>query len=125
MFPRRIYLRVSKRVADAADRARMLRLCDELRAEALPAPTILRDAGLRVVRFDSLNEEDARYPHLAAMRSTMAKIDHWAHALIGDTFADEYTPGQELLGVDGARCRGGRIASNEYYTPCLRSALML
>jgi hypothetical protein len=45
----------------------------------------------------------------------MAKVDHWAHALIGDTFADEYTPGQELLGVDGVRCRGGRIASNESY----------
>ena len=94
----------------------MLRLCDDLRAEALPAPTILRDAGLRVVRFDSLTEEDARYPHLAAMRSTMAKVDHWAHALIGDTFADEYTPSQELLGVAGMRCRGGRIASNECYT---------
>ena len=40
MFPRRICLRVSKRVADEADRARMLRLCDDLRAEALPAPTI-------------------------------------------------------------------------------------
>ena len=50
------------------------------------------------------------------MRSTMAKVDHWAHALIGDTFADEYTPGQELLGVDGVRCRGGRIASSESYT---------
>ena len=66
MFPLR---RVSKRVADEADRARMLRLCDELRAEALPAPTILRDAGLRVVRFDSLTD-------FAAMRSTMAKVDH-------------------------------------------------
>ena len=61
IFPRRISLRMSKRVADEADRARMLRLCDELRAEALPAPTILRDAGLRVVRFDSLTEADARY----------------------------------------------------------------
>ena len=115
MFPRRICLRVSKRVADEADRARMLRLCDDLRAEAIPAPTILRDVGLRVVRFDSLTEADARNPHLAAMRSTMAKVDHWAHALIGDTFADEYSVGQELLGVDGARCRGGRIASNESY----------
>ena len=45
----------------------------------------------------------------------MARVDHWAHAKIGDTFADEYAAGQELLGVDGVRCRGGRIASNESY----------
>jgi hypothetical protein len=116
MFPRRICLRVSKRVNDETDRSRMLNLCNQLRAEALPAPAILLAAGLKVVRFDELTEADARYPHLAAMRSTMAKVDHWAHALIGETFADEYTIGQELLGVDGTRCRGGRIASNESYT---------
>ena len=52
---------MSKRVTDEADRARMLRLCDELRAEALLAPT---DAGLKVVPFDSLTEF---YPHLAAL----------------------------------------------------------
>jgi hypothetical protein len=116
MFPRRICLRVSKRVTDPADRARMVRLCDELRAEVHPVPAILREAGLRVVRFEDLGEEDARYPHLAAMRSTMARVDHWAHSLIGETVADEYAVGQELLGVDGVRCRGGRIASNETYT---------
>jgi hypothetical protein len=116
MFPRRICLRVSKRVTDPADRARMVQLCDELRAEDRPVVEILRDAGLRVVKFGDLVEDDARYPHLAAMRSTMARVDHWAHTLIGDTFADEYAAGQELLGVDGVRCRGGRIASNETYT---------
>ena len=116
MFPRRICLQVSKRVADEADRARMLTLCNELRSEARPVAAILRDAGLRVVHFDSLTEADASYPHVAAMRSTMARVDHWAHALIGDSFADEYVVGQELLGVDGVRCRGGRIASNETYT---------
>jgi hypothetical protein len=116
MFPRRLCLEVSKRVPDPADRARMLRLCDELRAESRPAPDILLDAGLRVMRFEDLSEADARVPHLAAMRSTMARIDHWAHALIGETPAGEFAVGQELLGVDGVRCRGGRIASNETYT---------
>ena len=116
MFPRRICLRVSKRVADAADRARMVQMCDELRAEVLPTVHILKNAGLRVVPFEDLSEDDAKYPHLAAMRSTMSRVDHWAHALIGDTENDEYAVGQELLGVDGVRCRGGRIASNESYT---------
>ena len=116
MFPRRICLRVSKRVTDPADREKMMRLCDELRAEALPVPDILYNAGLPVIKFEDLTEADAHFPHLAATRSTMARVDHWAHALIGETLADEYAVGQELLGVDGVRCRGGRIASNESYT---------
>ena len=116
MFPRRICLQVSKRVPDEADRGRMLTLCNELRAEALPAKAILQNAGLKVVRFGDLTEEDAKYPHIAAMRSTMAKVDHWAHDLIGETAAGEYALNEELLGVDGTRCRGGRIASNESYT---------
>jgi hypothetical protein len=116
MFPRRICLQISKRVTDEADRCRMLTLCNELRSEVRPVAAILRDAGLRVVRFDSLTEADASYPHVAAMRSTMARVDHWAHGLIGESFADEYLVGQELFGVDGVRCRGGRIASNETYT---------
>ena len=37
----------------------MLTLCSELRAEALPAKAILRNAGLKVVRFGDLTEEDA------------------------------------------------------------------
>ena len=67
MFPRRICLQVSKRVPDEADRARMLTLCNELRAEAVRTTTILRNAGLKVVRFDALTEEDASFPHIAAM----------------------------------------------------------
>ena len=150
MFPRRICLRVSKRVADPGDRARMMSLCEELRAEARPVADILRAAGLPTVRFDALTEADARYPHVAAMRSTVSRVDYWAHELIGETYADEgdvivaamrvgmkevgpsagtnapppartspaqvYLKGQELLGVDGCRCKGGRIASNETYT---------
>jgi hypothetical protein len=116
MFPRRIVLQMSKRVTDPTDRARMTRLCEELREEVRPVADILRDAGLPVVRFESLTEGDARYPHIAAMRSTMAKVDHWAHEAVGETGpGDVYLPGQELFGVDGCRCKGGRIASNETY----------
>ena len=115
LFPRRICLEVSKRVPDEADRARMLHLCDELRAEERPVPDILLGAGLRVVNFADLTQEDARHPHLAAMLSTVARVDRWAHALIGDHTAD-YVVGEELLGVGGAKVSGGRrISSNETY----------
>ena len=46
----------------------------------------------------------------------MARVDHWAQDAIGRTLAGEYLVGEELLGVDGTRCRGGRIASNETYS---------
>ena len=50
----------------------MMKLCDKLRAEALPVPAILRDS----IRFEDLTKTDAGYPHLAATRSTMARMDH-------------------------------------------------
>ena len=59
----------------------MLSLCDELRAEVRPVPDILLGAGLRVMNFADLKEEDARFPHLAAMHTTMARVDHWAHSV--------------------------------------------
>jgi hypothetical protein len=113
MFPRCILLEVSKRVRDPADRQRMTNLCTELREEVRPVVDILRDAGLRTVAFEDLTKEEAHYPHVSAMRATMARVDHWAHAARGES--DEYLVGQELLGVDGVRCRGGRICSNETY----------
>ena len=115
LFPRRISLQVSKRVREPADRDRMFQLCEAQRAEETPVVDILRGANLRTVKFEDLTEDDARYPHVAAMRSTMARVDHWAHAAIGETYAAEYAIGQGLLGVDGCRCKGGRIASNETY----------
>ena len=75
----------------------------------------LRGAGLREVDFKDLTEEDAKYPHIACLRATVARVDHWAHTVIGDTFHGEYEVGQKLLGVDGCRCRGGRIYSNMSY----------
>jgi hypothetical protein len=65
--------------------------------------------------FLDLTEDDAKFPHIAAMRSTMARVDHWAHEAIGATFKDEYEIGEELLGVDGCTCKGGRISPNESY----------
>ena len=114
MFPRRLTLRVSKRCS-GADRERMHKLCNELRDETKKVVPTLKAAGLREVNFADLTEEDAAYPHIAAMRSTVARVDHWAHALIGDTYHEEYEPGQLLLGVDGCACKGGRICSNMTY----------
>ena len=114
MFPRRLTLRVSKRCS-GADRERMHKLCNELRDETKKVVPTLKAAGLREVNFADLTEEDAAYPHIAAMKSTVARVDHWAHALIGDTYHEEYEPGQLLLGVDGCACKGGRICSNMTY----------
>jgi len=114
LFPRRLTLQISKRCS-GPDRARMHTLCDQLRSESSPVVDTLRAAGLREFDFNDLTEEDAAHPHIAAMRSTMARVDHWAHSVIGETFQDEFEIGQTLLGVDGCRCKGGRICSNMTY----------
>ncbi len=116
LFPRRLCLQISKRVEDPADRVRMRRLCDELAEGILPVTTILDNAGLERRAFHDMTDADAGFPHIAATRSTMARVDFWVHGAIGMALAGEYLVGEELLGVDGTRCRGGRIASNETYT---------
>ena len=94
----------------------MYKLCEELRDETKNVVTTLRSAGLREVDFKDLTEEDAGYPHIAAMRSTVTRVDHWVHTVIGDSAHGEYEFGQTLLGVDGCRCKGGkRIYSNMSY----------
>jgi len=115
LFPRRLCLQISKRVTDPADRVRMRRLCDELAEAVLPVSTILANAGLERRSLLDMTEADAGFPHIAATRSTMSRVDHWVHSAIGAAFPGEYLVGEELLGVDGTRCRGGRIASNETY----------
>ncbi len=45
----------------------------------------------------------------------MFKVDNFVHKHIGET---KHKIGQELLGADGCRCEGGRIASNETYVVC-------
>ena len=57
------------------------------------------------------------------MRSTMAKVDHWAHALIGDTFADEYTLARSFSASMGFAA--GAAMPTTSLTPLLRSASML
>jgi hypothetical protein len=119
MFPRCICLQVSKRVPDEADRGRMLTLCNELRAEALPAKAILQNAGLKVVRFGDLTEEDAKYPHIAAMRSTMAKVDHWAHDLIA-RLQQVNTPSMRNCWALMGRDAEGGASPRMNHIPCLR-----
>ena len=113
LFPRRLCLQISKRV-NADDRIKMRQLCDDLAEGLLPISQIC--ARLEHRSFLDLTEDDAKFPHIAAMRSTMARVDHWAHEAIGATFKDEYEIGEELLGVDGCTCKGGRISPNESYT---------
>jgi len=115
LFPRRLCLQISKRVTDPAERVRMRRLCDDLAEAVLPVSAILKSAGLERRSLFEMTEADAGFPHIAATRSTMSRVDHWIHGYIGATFAGEYLVGEELIGVDGTRCRGGRIASNETY----------
>ena len=114
MFPRTLTLRVSKRCS-GENRERMHKLCDELREETKDVVETLRAAGLREVDFKDLTDEDAAFPHIAATRSTVARVDHWVHTVIGNTTHGEYEYGQTLFGVDGCKCKGGRIYSNMSY----------
>jgi hypothetical protein len=75
----------------------------------------LKDYKFQCVDFKDLTKDDASYPHISALRQTMFKVDNFVHKHIGETKHNEYAIGQELLGVDGCRCKGGRIASNETY----------
>jgi hypothetical protein len=115
MFPVRLTLTTSKRVKDPQERKKMLHLCNELREEKRPVFDILKDYKFIRVDFKDLTKEDASYPHISALRQTMFKVDNFVHKHIGETKHNEYAIGQELLGVDGCRCKGGRIASNETY----------
>ena len=113
MFPVRLTLTTSKRVKDPEERKKMLNLCNELREEKRPVLDILKD--FQCVDFKDLTKDDASYPHISALRQTMFKVDNFVHNHIGETKHNEYKIAQELLGVDGCRCKGGRIASNETY----------
>ena len=93
----------------------MHKLCDELREETKDVVETLRAAGLREVDFKDLTDEDAAFPHIATTRSTVARVDHWVHTVIGNTAHGEYEYGQTLFGVDGCKCKGGRIYSNMSY----------
>ena len=114
MFPRQLTLQVSKRCA-GEDRERMHKLCDGLRDKSRDVVATLQAAGLREVNFKDLTDEDAAYPHIAATRATASRVDHWVHSAIGATPHGEYEYGQTLFGVDGCKCKGGRIYSNMPY----------
>ena len=96
----------------------MHNLCNALQDTTKSVKSSLLTAGLKEVNFEDLTEMDAAYPHIAVMQTTMARVDHWAHSCISnliDTDKGGYLPGQRLLGVGGARCKGGRIHSNMPY----------
>ena len=116
LFPNRLTLRFSKRCSTPEEGRRMEVLCEDLRAEVEAVPTILKRHGIPVVNFESLNGDDAKYPHIAATRDTVALVNSWAHKLIEPNCPDAYLEGQELLGRGGGEVRGGRLNPNEVYT---------
>ena len=90
----------------------MHKLCDALRDTSKPVVESLRAAGLREVNFEDLTEEDIVkpeadrkdendkfWPHIAAMGTTLARVNHGAHPIAGESFCDEYIPGQLLMGL--------------------------
>ena len=89
MFPRRLTLQVSKRCA-GEDRERMHKLCEELRDETNDVVETLQAAGLHEMEFKDLTDDDACHPHIAAMRSSVVRVDHWVHTVIGDSAHSEY-----------------------------------
>ena len=57
-------------------------MCEDLRTDLGTRPAaILARHGLRVVNFNDLTEEDARCPHIAATRETVAKVNAWVAAI--------------------------------------------
>ena len=117
LFPRRLTLQYSKRCGDESEGRRMEAMCEDLRTDLGTRPAaILARHGLRVVNFNDLTEEDARCPHIAATRETVAKVNAWAHPIHEPERPNEYLPGQQLLGNGGGAVKGGRLNPNELYT---------
>jgi hypothetical protein len=116
LFPHRLTLRYSKRCSTPEEGRRMEALCEDLRAELEGVPMILQRHGLSIVDFESLGVDDAKCPHLAATRDTVAAVNSWAHSLIEPDQPDAYLVGQQLLGRDGGKVKGDRLNPNEIYT---------
>ena len=80
LFPRCLTLKISKRVSDPKQREQMFNLCKNLISrddENLTQRQILSAAGIKFVDFKSLTQNDARYPHLGALNSTVQLINDW------------------------------------------------
>ena len=94
LFPRRLTLQYSKRCGDESEGRRMEAMCEDLRTDLGTKPAaILARHGLRVVNFNDLTEEDARCPHIAATRETVAKVNAWAHPIHESERPNEYLSG--------------------------------
>jgi hypothetical protein len=75
LFPRRVRLRVPKRV-QGGDRARMQKMCDDLAAQRDSSDTF-DAASLRRVQFEDLTGEDAQHPHVAFFRKACNDVNVW------------------------------------------------
>jgi hypothetical protein len=117
LFPRRLTLQYSKRCASVDEGRRMEALCEDLRTDLDTKPaSILARHGLTVVDFENLTPEDARFPHVAATRDAVARVNDWAHPVHEPDQPEAYLVGQQLLGNGGGAVKGGRLNPNEIYT---------
>ena len=120
VFPRRLTLKIPKRVLDPEQREVMQRLCDGLswcscrEEEAPPISEVLKDL-LRVAP----DEIDWRgeHAHIVGYRSTATRVNAAAHQAINpEQGLTEFRVGDVLRGASGGcRCRGGRINSSALY----------
>ena len=74
MFPRQLILEVSQRCA-GEDRERDHQLCDELHDDNKKVDETLRAGGLREIYFKDLTDDDDKHHHIAALKSTLARVD--------------------------------------------------
>ena len=113
VFPRRLTLKVNKRIKDPAARAVMERLCDELDAAEKAPAEILRD----LPRCSWGDIDWTGGSHIVAYKSTATRVNAAAHrALHPDQGLTEFRVGDVLRGASGGcRCRGGRINSSALY----------
>jgi len=108
-----IMLEISKRIKDPKQRLLMKLMCQELAAEKKDIKTILKDAGLKFMKFEDLTKKDMKFPHTTALQRTSCRVDNLALSLNGMNTTD-YKMGEEMIGIASWMCKGKkRISSSD------------
>jgi hypothetical protein len=92
LYPTRIVLCQSKRIADLSERSKMVALCDMLADTTTHPGEIL--SGFRQVKFTDLTADDFKYQHISAINATRDDVNSKAHNILGKPL---YEVGQVLL----------------------------
>jgi hypothetical protein len=110
-----ITLEIPKRVADPIHRSLMSQMCKELAEEKKPIKAILKDAGLKFMKFEDLTAADMDYAHITTLQTTGCKVDSKALSL-KKVKTTNYEVGEELIGFCSWMCKGKkRISSSDSY----------